>query len=71
MTERTARATAKEEADPCGMTTRKAKATARATATAKEEADPCGMTTRKAKATARATATAKATATEEADSRRE
>jgi len=66
-------ATAKEEADPCGMTTRKAKATARATATAraKEEADPCGMTTRKARATAKATARATATATEEADSRRE
>jgi hypothetical protein len=37
----------KEEADPCGMTTRKAEATA----TAKEQADPCGMTTRKGQAT--------------------
>jgi hypothetical protein len=40
------------EADPCGMTTRKATARAKA----KEEADPCGMTTRKATAKARATA---------------
>jgi len=55
-------ATAKEEADPCGMTTRKAKATARATARARarEEADPCGMTTRKARAGATARARARA-----------
>ena len=50
-----AKATAKEEADPCGMTARKAKtaATATATATAKEEADHYGMTARKAKAKAK------------------
>jgi hypothetical protein len=52
-----AEAAAKEEADPYGMTARKAKtaatATATATATAKEEADPCGMTARKAKAKAK------------------
>ncbi len=46
----------KAEADPCGMTTRKAKARA--------EADPYGMTTRKAKAKAKTTATAKARAKE-------
>jgi hypothetical protein len=47
MTERKAKA--REEADPCGMTTKKATATATATARAK------------AKATARAKARAKAT----------
>jgi hypothetical protein len=65
-------ATARAEADPYGMTTRKAKAkakekakararararaTATATATARAEADPYGMTTRKAKAKAKAKA---------------
>jgi hypothetical protein len=50
MTDRKAKATAraKEEADPCGMTDRTAKATATAKAKAKA----------KAKATAKATATA-------------
>jgi hypothetical protein len=55
--------TAKEEADPYGMTARKTGATTRAKA--KEEADPYGMTARKASATTRAKAT------EEADSQRE
>jgi hypothetical protein len=43
-----------EEADPCGMTTRRAKAKATATATAKATA----TATAKAKATAEATANA-------------
>jgi len=43
-----------EKADPCGMTTRKAKATAKTEA----NADPCGMTTRKAKTTAKTEANA-------------
>ena len=43
MTERKARARASAEADPCGMTTRKARA---------GEGDPGGMTTRKATADA-------------------
>jgi hypothetical protein len=51
MTDRKTKARAKEEADPCGMTARKA--TARATATAT------------ARATARATATATERATEQ------
>ena len=38
MTDRKARAKAKEEADPCGMTARKARARARGTATARARA---------------------------------
>jgi hypothetical protein len=48
------RARARATADPYGMTTRKASATAIARATA--TADPCGMTTKKAKAKANAPA---------------
>jgi hypothetical protein len=59
--EERARARAKEEADPCGMTTRKARAKTRATTTARAKTTTRATAKARAMTTARVTTTARAT----------